>query len=343
MSPQSAPTYPASAYPAATYPSGASTCVAAPVPCVAVEATPADRLEFGRLALGLRLSDYLELAKPRIAAMALLTVLVGYTLGGGAWNPAAVTQMLLGIGLVAVASGAFNQLIERRTDALMARTANRPLPTGRLQPAEVALFGATCAAIGLSLLCLTVNPTTALLAALTLLLYVGAYTPLKRYTALSTAVGAIPGALPPILGWTASGAELGWSAFSLFAVLFVWQFPHFLAIAYLYRRDYAAAGLRMLPGASANGDERIRSAAGFLACGYAAVLVPVSLLPGELALGGGPYRVAALLLSLGYLAAAVRFVAHESRETARGLLYSSLVYLPALLAVLTWDHLRLLN
>jgi protoheme IX farnesyltransferase len=327
---------------APTYSTSASTCVAAPASCVAVETAPANELALGRLAIGLRLSDYLELAKPRIAAMALLTVLVGYTLGGGAWNPAALCRMLLGIGLVAAASGAFNQLIERRTDALMARTANRPLPTGRLQPAEVALFGVACAAIGVSLLYLTVNPTTALLAALTLALYVGAYTPLKRYTALSTAVGAIPGALPPILGWTASGAELGWAAFSLFALLFVWQFPHFLAIAWLYRRDYAAAGLRMLPG-GALPDDRRRSAAGFLACGYAAVLVPVSLLPGQLALAGGPYRVAALLLSLGYLAAAVRFAWHESRETARGLLYSSLVYLPALLAVLTWDHLRLLN
>ncbi len=182
-----------------------------------------------------------------------------------------------------------------------------------------------------------------MLAALTLTLYVRRYTPLKRYTALSTAVGAIPGAIPPILGWTASGAELGWAAFSLFAVLFVWQFPALpgdrLAVSTGLCRGRAAnvAGPRHLP------EERSRSVAGFLACGYAAVLVPISLLPGQLALAGGPYRVAAVLLSLGYLAAAVRFVWHESRETARGLLYSSLVYLPALLAVLTWDHLRLLN
>jgi protoheme IX farnesyltransferase len=328
---------------AAPYTPAASTYVGAPATCVAVEATPADRLELGRVAVGLRLADYLELAKPRIAAMALLTVLVGYTLGGGAWTAGALCRVLVGIGLVAAASGALNQLIERRTDARMARTANRPLPTGRLQPAEVAVFGASCAAAGLSLLSLTVNPTTAFLALATLLLYVCAYTPLKRYTSLSTAVGAIPGALPPVLGWTASGAELGWGAFSLFAVLFVWQFPHFLAIAWLYRGDYQAAGLRMLPGATQQSPESRRSLAGLLACLYAAVLVPVSLLPGQLALAGGPYRVAALLLSLGYLAAAVRFMAHESRETARGLLYSSLVYLPALLAVLTWDHLRLLS
>jgi protoheme IX farnesyltransferase len=224
----------------------------------------------------------------------------------------------------------------------MRRTANRPLPAGRLRPVEVGVFGIASALVGLSVLFLTVNATTALLALITLVLYVGAYTPLKKYTALSTAVGAIPGALPPVLGWAASGAELGWSAFALFAVLFVWQFPHFLAIAWLYRREYEAAGLKMLPG-RVEADDRRRSLAGFLACAYAAVLVPVSLLPGQLELAGGAYRVAALLLSLGYLAAAIRFVAHESRDTARGLLYSSLVYLPALLAVLTWDHLRLLT
>jgi protoheme IX farnesyltransferase len=328
---------------APTFTSSAGTCAVAQGTCIVVESIPADRLEIGRLALGLRLADYLELTKPRIAAMALLTVLVGYTLGGGTWNPGAVSRMLIGIGLVAAASGAFNQLIERRTDGLMGRTANRPLPAGRMQPAEVAVFGGACAAVGLSLLLFTVNATTALLAALTLALYIGAYTPLKRYTTLSTAVGAIPGALPPVLGWTASGAPLGWSAFALFAILFVWQFPHFLAIAWLHRRDYQAAGLRMLPGGHETPGNGPRSVAGLLACAYAAVLVPVSLLPGELALAGGTYRVAALLLSLGYLLAAVRFVAHESRETARGLLYSSLVYLPALLSVLTWDHLRLLT
>jgi protoheme IX farnesyltransferase len=326
-----------------SYVASAGAYAATPVNCVAVETAPPAELEFRRLALWLRLADYAELVKPKIAAMALLTVWVGYTLGGGTWNPAAICRMFLGIGLVAAASGAFNQLIERRTDARMARTANRPLPAGRLSPAEVALFGAACATVGLSVLFLTVNATTALLAALTLLLYVGAYTPLKRHTALCTAVGAVPGALPAVLGWTASGAELGWGAFALFAILFVWQFPHFLAIAWLYRRDYHAAGLRMLPGGNETAEDRPRSVVGLLACGYAAVLVPVSLLPGQLALAGGPYRIAALLLSLGYLAAAVRFLAHESRETARGLLYSSLVYLPALLAVLTWDHLRLLS
>ncbi len=229
-------------------------------------------------------------------------------------------------------------MIERRTDALMARTANRPLPAGRLQPFEVAAFGLVCGTAGLGLLVLEVNRTTALLAFLTLVLYVAAYTPLKRYTALSTAIGAIPGALPPVLGWTASGAGLGWEAFSLFAVLFLWQFPHFLAIAWLYRDDYAAAGLRMLPGGTPR-----RGLTGLSASVYAAVLIPVSLMPGQVALAGGSYRMAALLLGLGYLAAALRFFAKNRGRRPADCCIVRLIYLPVLLSVLTWDHVRLLS
>jgi heme o synthase len=302
--------------------------------CAPVESTGSQRL-----AIAARCADYAELAKPRIASMVLLTVAVGFTLGsGGTFEYSTLVNALLGIGLVAVASGALNQWIERVTDARMSRTANRPLPAGRLQPMEVVAFGLVCGAAGFGLLLTTVNATTAMLALTTLVLYVAAYTPLKRITVLSTAVGAIPGALPPVLGWTASGHALDGSAFSLFAVLFVWQFPHFLAIAWLYRNDYAAAGLRMLPGRGS-----VRGITGFLACVYAAVLIPVSLLPGQFELAGGAYRTAAVLLGLGYLAAAVRFFARESQETARGLLFSSLLYLPCLLAVLTWDHFRLLS
>ena len=299
-----------------------------------IEAVPAERL-----AVSARLADYMELVKPRIATMVLLTVTVGFAMGSvGAWNVQGLVSALVGVALVAAAGGAFNQLIERRTDALMARTANRPLPAGRLTPWEVAAFGAVCAATGLCVLFVEVNATTALLSLLTLALYVLAYTPLKRHSALSTAVGAIPGALPPVLGWTAAGGPLGWEAFSLFAILFLWQFPHFLAIAWLYRQDYAAAGLRMLPGTLPR-----KGLTGLAACVYAAVLIPVSVIPGQVALAGGSYRVAAVLLGLGYLAAALRFFVSESRETARGLLYVSLVYLPVLLSVLTWDHIRLLS
>ena len=301
----------------------------------AVEAVPA-----ARPAVWARFADYLELAKPRIAMMALLTVTVGFTLGGGGtWSFAGLLSALVGIGLVAAASGSLNQLIERHTDALMVRTANRPLPAGRLRPLEAAGFGIACGLAGVVILFVESNALTAVLALSTLCLYVVLYTPLKRYTALSTAIGAIPGALPPVLGWTASGAPLGIEAFSLFAILFVWQFPHFLAIAWLYRADYAAAGLKMLPG----GRSLRRGRIGLLASIYAAVLIPVSLIPGNVALGGGSYRIAAIFLGLGYLAAAVRFATNETRETARGLLYSSLVYLPLLLSVLTWDHVRLLS
>jgi protoheme IX farnesyltransferase len=301
-----------------------------------------------RLESSLRIADYCELIKPRIAGMVLLTVTVGFTLGaalvdgasggGRPWNLAVLLNALAGVGLVAAAGGALNQLIERRTDARMRRTANRPLPAGRLRPVEVAVFGAACGVLGVGLLAARVNATTAWLALVTLMLYVCAYTPLKRRSALSTAVGAIPGALPPVLGWTAAGGRLDWGAFALFAILFLWQFPHFLAIAWLYREEYTGAGLRMLPGGTP-----ARGTTGLLACLYALVLVPVSLLPGELALAGGMYRTAALLLGVGYFVAAARFLCDERPETARGLLYSSLVYLPVLLLVLTWDHVRLLS
>ena len=268
---------------APTYSTSASTCVAAAASCVAVETAPANELASGRLAIGLRLSDYLELAKPRIAAMALLTVLVGYTLGGGAWNPASLSRMLLGIGLVAAASGAFNQLIERRTDALMARTANRPLPTGRLQPAEVALFGVACASIGVSLLYFTVNPTTACArrpdaGALRRCLYATQtlYGPQHGRRCDSRSVAA-----DSRLDGLGGAAGLG----RLFALCRIIR----LAVSTL-PGDRLAVSPRLCRGRAANvagrrvAHDRPRSVAGFLACGYAAVLVPVSLLPGQLEL-----------------------------------------------------------
>ena len=185
---------------------------------------------------------------------------------------------------------------------------------------------------------LSVNVTTALLALGTLLLYVAVYTPLKRRTSLCTAVGAIPGAMPPVLGWVAAGGALDAGAFALFATLFVWQFPHFLAIAWLYRQQYASAGLRMLPQA----EPRPR-VTGWLCVAYALVLIPVSLLLKDAAVAGHLFALIALVLGLGYVAFSVRFLRDESVRTARQLLWFSLVYLPTLLLVLTWDHWRLLS
>ncbi len=285
-----------------------------------------------------RLADYLLLMKPRISLLVLLSVSAGYALGSTeGWRMALLGHALFGIALVATASSAFNQWLERESDALMARTQNRPLPSGRLSPAEVVLFGLVTGLSGIAWLAVFVDAVTAVLASLTLVLYVGVYTPLKRRTSFGTAVGAIPGAMPPVLGWAAAGAPLDAGAFSLFALLFLWQFPHFLAIAWIYRDQYARAGLKMLP---ARG--QTPRVTGLMAVGYALALLPLSLFPAACGLAGNAYLAVALLLSLAYLAAAVRFAKCESLPTARGLLLTSLVYLPLLLITLVWDHFSLL-
>jgi heme o synthase len=288
-------------------------------------------------AVSARLADYVELTKPRISAMVLVTVTVGYTLAThGQWQWSVLLPALIGVALVATASSAWNQWYERRTDARMDRTANRPLPAGRLTVAEVLMFGLLCAVAGGMMLAMLVNAITAVLTLLTLVMYVGLYTPLKRHTSLCTAIGAIPGALPPVLGWTAGGGTLDLGALALFAILFLWQFPHFLAIAWLYRHQYEGAGLKMLP------RNRAHRIVGLLAVTYAVVLIPVSLLPQAATLAGDLYVVAAIVLGVMYLWAATRFAWQETRTSARRLLFASLIYLPALLLVLTFDHLRLL-
>jgi protoheme IX farnesyltransferase len=267
-----------------------------------------------------------------------LSVSAGFALGSTeGFRPLLLANALLGIALVATASSAFNQWLERDSDALMQRTQNRPLPSGRLSPAEVLLFGLAAGVLGIAWLAAFVDAVTAVLATMTLVMYVGVYTPLKRRTSFGTAVGAIPGAMPPVLGWAAAGAPLDAGAFSLFALLFLWQFPHFLAIAWIYRDQYARAGLQMLP---ARG--QTPRVTGLMAVGYAVVLVPLSLFPAACGLAGNTYLVVALVLSCAYLAAAARFARNESMDSARGLLWTSLVYLPALLITLVWDHFSLL-
>ncbi len=286
-----------------------------------------------------RWREYLVLTKPRIAVMGLVTVALGFLLAAtGEWSGTTFGHSLLGIGLIAVSCSALNQWLERDSDRLMARTMNRPLPSGRMSPHEVLVFGLGLWLIGAVELIVFVNGLTALLASGTLLLYVAVYTPLKRHTSFCTAIGAIPGAMPPVLGWVAAGGELDAGAFALFATLFVWQFPHFLAIAWLYREQYAAAGLRMLP--QTRPAPRIT---GWLCVGYALALIPVSLLLKDAALAGDLFAMIAIVLGLGYVAFSVRFLLDESVRTARQLLWFSLVYLPALLLALTWDHWRLLS
>ena len=283
--------------------------------------------------------DYLELTKPRIAVLALLTVTLGFSLGtAGAFDYVLLANALFGIALVASASSALNQVFERHSDALMHRTADRPLPSGRMSMPEAAAFGFATALLGIGWLMIFVNPTTSLLATITLILYAFIYTPLKRRTATCTAIGAIPGAMPPVLGWVAAGAPLDMRAFCLFGIMFLWQFPHFLAIAWLYRRQYESAGLKMLPLGGAK-----RGVTGMLSVGYALVLIPISLMPSQWALAGRGYATAAVILGTGYLLFAVLFAVRESESRARRLLYSSLVYLPVLLLALTWEHMLLLR
>ena len=286
-----------------------------------------------------RLQDYAELSKPRISVLVLLTVAIGFYLGSdGRWELATLLHALLGIALVAAGSSALNQFIERDTDARMDRTANRPLPAGRMQPGEVLAFGIAAGAFGCVYLAATVNLLTMALAAATLLIYALAYTPLKRATSLCTAVGAIAGALPPVLGWSAASGTLGTGAFVLFGILFLWQFPHFLAIAWLYQDDYARAGLKMLPAA-----KPARRIVGLMCVAYALALLPLSLLPSRVGLAGDAYFLAATVLGVGYLMFAARFLLCESKRTARGVIYASLLYLPLLLLLLTWDHFQLLR
>lgn len=289
--------------------------------------------------LSSRLMDYLSLTRPKISVMVLITVTVGYSLGQqGNWSTALLLHAWLGILLVAAGSSAINQWFEQETDARMRRTQGRPLPAGRLHSAEVFWLGLIAAATGSIYLALMVNLLTAALTASTFLMYGFIYTPLKRYTSLCTAIGAVPGALPPVLGWTAAGQPLDLTAFSLFGLLFFWQFPHFLAIAWLHREDYLAAGLRMLPGGRPQ-----PHVTGLMATVYAIGLIPISLVPVWLGIASDVYGMTALISGVIYLLSSIGFAWQESRTSARRVLWVSLVYLPLILGVLAGDHWRLLQ
>jgi protoheme IX farnesyltransferase len=276
---------------------------------------------------------WLELFKPRIAAMVGFAAFVGALLAAGPGAELArLAEAALAITAVAGASGLFNQVLERDTDRLMARTAARPLVTGRVRVRDAILVGALVAAAGTLDLALRFNSQSALLALATLLAYTLVYTPLKRVSTLNTLVGAVPGAMPPLIGYAAlAGDVAGWGWF-LFALLFAWQFPHFLAIAWLYREDYARAGLRMLPCV-----ESSRGLTGRQALLYALVIVPVGLVPAVDGVAGPVYAAAALALGLAYVAASAAFALREDAPRARLVLYTSLVYLPALFSLTLLD------
>ena len=281
-------------------------------------------------------ADYVVLAKPRLNAMVLATTLGGAWLGSRGTAPALLLlHATAGTGLVAVGAGAINMVMERRTDALMLRTRGRPLPSGRMQPAEGLVFGILAAAAGLAWLALGTTLLAAGLAAGTLLAYLAIYTPMKGRSASNTLVGAVPGAVPPMIGWVAAGHGLGGGAWVLFAVLYLWQIPHFLSIAWLYREDYARAGLVMLPGVDGTG-----AAAGRHAVLYAVFLTGASLFAAPVGLAGGTYLAGAVLLGAGYVAAAVAFARARRDASARRLLHASLLYVPLLFVLMGLDPAR---
>jgi len=283
---------------------------------------------------GERLADYVELIKPRVTSLVLVTTLVGFYLGTrGPIDLLLLLNTLLGTALVAAGTSALNQYVEREEDGLMLRTRKRPLPAGRIEPAHALVFASSIAVAGLLHLLLTVNLVTAALASLTLLSYVFVYTPLKRVSSLCTLVGAIPGALPPLGGWTAAQGSIAAGGIVLFAILFVWQLPHSLSIAILYRDDYARGGFRLLPVVDPDGGTTGRQ---ILA--HCLVLLPLSLVPSLLAVAGIVYFYGALLLGLLLTACAVPILLNATARSARRMLLASVVYLPVLLGLMALDR-----
>jgi protoheme IX farnesyltransferase len=281
-------------------------------------------------------SIFCELVKARLTFLVVLTTLVGFYLGArGAVDYWLMFHAVCGTSLLACGAAALNQLAEREHDARMRRTETRPLPSGRMQPQSVLLIGGFLCAAGMLYLSLWVNLLTALIGVLTLGSYLFVYTPLKRVTWLNTAVGAIPGALPPVMGWTAAQNDISGGTWALFCILFFWQIPHFLAIAWLYRDDYAKAGFVMLPNVDPDG-----SRTGRQAVSHTLGLLLVSLAPFRYQLTGPIYLLGALVLGLGFLGAAILFARRLDRAAARRLFFVSILYLPLLLGVMVFDKLK---
>jgi len=284
-------------------------------------------------ASGHALADYVALTKPRLVLMVAVTTAAGFYLGApAAIDPLRLLHTLLGTALAAGGALALNQYLERDLDGRMARTRKRPLPAGRLHPLPALAFGAALTVLGLLELLIAVNPLSSLVTAVTSAVYLFAYTPLKRVSPLATLVGAIPGALPPVTGWVAARGEFGDGAMVLFAILFLWQIPHSLAIARLYANDYADAGFRLLPVVEPHSRRTERAVVS-----YTAALVAVGLMPTLLGMAGPLYFVAAVILGGLFFAAAVGFAVGPAAG-AKWLLVASLIYLPTLLLLMAVDR-----
>jgi protoheme IX farnesyltransferase len=282
--------------------------------------------------------NYIALTKPRITWLILMSTGVGYFFGlkftetTGSLDWILLLNTLIGTGLIASGTAALNQWYERDADLLMRRTAGRPLPAGLMTAKRALVFGIVLALAGSAELALFVNLLAALLGLVTLGLYLFIYTPLKQKSHLSTVIGALPGAMPPLLGYAASHSSLTPEAWTLFAILFIWQFPHFLAIAWMYREDYARAGIRMLPVVEPDG-----MSTGRQIILYASTLIPVSLFPVLLGMSGKIYLVGALLLGGWFLYTGVRVAFDLTNVRARRVLLASIIYLPAIYGLMIFD------
>ncbi|MEO6026478.1 MAG: heme o synthase [Candidatus Binatia bacterium] len=283
-----------------------------------------------------RAADFLELTKPRIVTMVALTALFGYYLAPATaafdWIRLIVT--LVGTSLAAAGTMTLNQYLERDLDAQMLRTRQRPLPDGRVAPFDALVFGTALTIVGILLLLVAVNPLSAAVTAATSISYLFAYTPLKTRTSLCTLVGAVPGALPPLTGWAAASGSLDVSAWAVFAIMFVWQIPHSLAIAQMYRDDYARGGFALLPVVDPDGTSTARQI-----LTYSLALVSVGMVPTLLGLAGPIYFAASIVLGFGMLAPSYRLARSAKTADARRVMFASLIYLPVLFAIMAADKL----
>lgn len=300
----------------------------------AIDLNPAAVVPLERLTTRERFSAYLELTKPRITFLIVLTAAAGFALASTATvDYIGLLRAMLGIALLSSGIATINQYMERDLDALMRRTAGRPLPTGKLLPWEALAFGTTLIVLAEVYLAVLVNPLTALLGLTVIAGYLFGYTPLKTRTSLSTMVGAFPGAVPPLIGWAAARGTIGLESWVLFAILFLWQFPHFLAIAWMYREDYSRAGILMLPVVEPDGKVTAQQIVV-----YTVLLLPVSLLPTVLGISGKVYLYGAIVLGLLFLFSSLRAAFSKSRQEARRLLLASVIYLPLLFILMVLDR-----
>jgi protoheme IX farnesyltransferase len=280
------------------------------------------------------MKDYLALTKPRITWLILMSTGMGYFFGSkGGWHFLTLFHTLLGTWLLASGTATLNQWFEREADGKMRRTQERPLPSGRMHEERALLFGLLISVAGFFDLQLGVNPLAALLGAVTLGSYLFIYTPLKQRSPHSTTIGAIPGAMPPLIGYAAASGTLTWDAWILFAILFLWQFPHFYAIAWMYREDYERAGIRMLPVVEPDGESTARRILWF-----SLALIPISLVPKFLSMAGTVYLIGAAVMGLLFLYAGLRITFDRTRQQARRVLLASVVYLPVLYGLMLFDH-----